>query len=165
MIEFSQNWSLCHWELVIEKLVANGDAHASGRSRNDLHRGLHIVGIEVWHLFLGDLPELSPWQNADFVFVRDLAARFEIDGLLDQLGSRGRLGDEGETAVLVHRDHDRDDGVAQLAGPLVELSAEILDVHAMLAQGWTDWRGRIGATGWNLQFDDLFDDFSHESKG
>ena len=146
-------------------LVANGDAHRAGGAGDDLHRGFDIVGVQVGHLLFGDLSELGSGQNTDLLFVGHLAAGFEVDGLFDQLGGWGRLGDEGETAILVHGDDHWHDAIPEFAGSLVEFSAEILNVHAMLAQSGTDWRCRVGATGRNLQFNDLFDSFSHKSEG
>ena len=51
------------------------------------------------------------WRDrADLVAVGLARALVELDRLLDQHGGRRRLGDERERAVLVDRDHDRDDG-------------------------------------------------------
>src|SRR5882757_687407 len=50
-------------------------------------------------------------------------------------------GDEGEAAVGVRRDEHRDDQIAILGGPSVELLAELHDVQAVLSERRTDgWR-------------------------
>jgi hypothetical protein len=90
------------------------DAHRAGGAGDDLHRAVDVVGVEVLHLGLGDLADLVPGQLADLDLVRLAGALLDAGGLLDQLGGRRRLGDEGERAVLVDRDLDRDD-VAALA--------------------------------------------------
>ena len=59
-----------------------------------------------------------------------------------QPGGRRGLGDEGERAVLVDRDLDRDDLAALRLGGRVVLLAELHDVHAVLAQRGADRRGR-----------------------
>ena len=86
----------------------------------------------------------------------------EVQRLLDQHGGGRRLGDEGERAVLVHRDLDRRDLAG--VGPLrrgVERLAELHDVDAVLAQRGADRRGRVRLPGGDLQLDDLDDLLGH----
>jgi hypothetical protein len=67
-------------------------------------------------LVLGDLADLVLGELADLGLVRLAGALGEAGGLLDQLGGRRRLGDEGERAVLVDRDLDGDDVAALVFG-------------------------------------------------
>ena len=86
----------------------------------------------------------------------------EVDRLLDQHRGRRRLGDEGEGAVLVDRDFDRDDRPAFALRLGVEGFAEIHDVDAVLAQRGADRRRRVGVACLDLQLDDGEDFFGHE---
>ena len=61
-----------------------------------------------------DLAQLRLGDRADLVAVRLGRALVEPDRLADQVGGRRRLGDEGERAVLVDGDHDRDHGAGVL---------------------------------------------------
>jgi hypothetical protein len=64
--------------------------------------------------------------------------------LADQHGGRRGLGDEGEAAVVVDRDHHRDrQTLLELLRLGVERLAELHDVHALLAQRRTDGRCRV----------------------
>ena len=65
-------------------------------------------------------------------------------GLEQQPRGRRRLGDEGERAVLVDRDLDRDDLPALRLGGRVVLLAELHDVDAVLTERGADRRGRVG---------------------
>jgi hypothetical protein len=57
--------------------------------------------------------------------------RLQVQRLLDEVGRRRRLGDEGERLVLVDRDHGRQRRAALfLLGAGVELLAEAHDVDA-----------------------------------
>ena len=72
------------------------------------------------------------------------------------------IGDEAEAAVLVDRDHHRDDVTGLLLRPLVEGVAELHDVHTMLAEGRTHRRGGIGLAGLDLLLDAGHDFLRHE---
>jgi hypothetical protein len=85
--------------------------------------------------------------------VRLAGALVEADGLLDEHRGGRRLGHERERAVLVDRDHDRDDRAGVLLGLRVERLAELHDVDAVLTQRRTDGRGRGGLAADGLQLD------------
>ena len=72
---------------------------------------------------------------------------------LIRTGSRRGLGDEGERAVSVNRDDNRNDHAGIVLGALVELLGESHDVDAVLAESRT-YRGSRGclACG-NLELD------------
>src|SRR5919112_4417156 len=92
----------CRWSAL------DRDAHRARGALDDLHGVVHVVRVEVDHLALGDLTDLVAGEPADLVAVRDARALREPGGLLDELGRRRGLGDEGEAAVLVDGDLDRD---------------------------------------------------------
>ena len=70
-----------------------------------------------------------------------------------RVGVGGGLGDEGEAAVGVDRDHDGDLKTGLILGTLVELFDELRDVDAVLTQSRAD-RGRSGGLGGrDLQLD------------
>src|SRR6185312_7488747 len=116
--------------------------------------GVDVVGVEVGHLAFGDLADLVRGDRPDFVHVRLAGALRDPDRLLDQHRGRRRLGDEGEGAVLVDRDFDRDDRPAFALRLGVEGFAEIHDVDAVLAQRGADRRRRVGVACLDLQLDD-----------
>src|SRR6185437_10431085 len=74
------------------------------------------------------------------------------------------LHDEGEAAVAVHRDHDRDrQPLLHLLGLRIELLAELHDVHTLLAERRPD-RGRgVGGARGHLQLDVALYLLSHSS--
>ena len=76
---------------------------------------------------------------------------FDAASLLDQDGSRGRLGDEREGTILIDRDDDRDDQASLILGAIVEFLAESGDVHAVLTKRGADRRCGRGLGGGNLQ--------------
>ena len=59
------------------------------------------MAVQVGHLGLGDLGDLSLGDGSDLVLVGDTGTALQAAGLHDQQGSRRRLGDEGEAAVSV----------------------------------------------------------------
>src|SRR5665647_797545 len=83
---------------------AGGDAHGPSRAGDDLGRLLDVVGVEVFHLRLGDLANLVGREMGDLCLVRLARALGHAGSLLDQLGGRRRLRDEGERPVLIDRD-------------------------------------------------------------
>src|SRR6185503_4846697 len=81
-------------------------------------------------------------------------ALLDTGGLEQHAGGRRGLGDEGERAVLVDRDLDRDDVAALRLGRGVVRLAELHDVDAVLAERRTDGRRGGGRTGVDLELDD-----------
>src|SRR6476660_1686509 len=133
------------------------DAHRAGGAGDDARRHLLVVGVEVFHLLAGDLEDLLAGELGDLGLVRLTGALGDARSLLDELGGRRRLGDEGERAVLVDRDLDRDDVAALgLRRGVVGLD-ELHDVDAVLTEGRADGRGGRGLTGLDLQLDEAGD--------
>src|SRR5215470_11069070 len=93
-------------------LINYRDAHRAGGTGDDLLRRLHRGGVQVGHLHLRDLAQLRGGDRADLGLVRLAAALLDARGLLDQLGRRRRLRDEGERPVLVDGDLYGDDVAA-----------------------------------------------------
>src|SRR5690625_1111932 len=133
------------------------DAHGTSGAGDDLRRGLDVVRVQIRHLGLRDLADLCLGDLADLVGVRRRRALLEAGGLLDQLGGRWGLGDEGERAILVHRDLDRDDGSALVGGRIVVGLDELHHVHAGSAERGTHGRRRCGLAGLDLELDDARD--------
>ena len=82
---------------------------------------------------------------------------------LQQHRGRRRLGDEGERAVGVHGDDDRDDEAGLRLRLGVERLAELHDVDAALPERGTDRRARVRRPGRNLQLD-LRDDLLRHAR-
>src|SRR5438270_6137885 len=91
------------------------DAHRAGRSGDAVHGCFHRAGGHVRHLRLRDLLELLAGELTDLLLaglVRPgalLFFRVEPERLLDEDGGGRRLHDEGEGAVRIDGDEDRDD--------------------------------------------------------
>src|SRR5580765_1720050 len=130
------------------------DAHAAGGAFDDAHRGVHVVGVEVDQLGLGDLAHLLLGDLADLVLVRDRRGLGDAGRALEQHGRRRRLHHEGEGPVLVDRHHHRQDQALFPPGLRVEALAELHDVDAVLAEGRAHRRRGIGLAGRDLQLDD-----------
>src|SRR5574337_774544 len=128
------------------------DAHAAGAAGDGTHRGFQIRGGDVRHLDLGDLLQLLARDLAHLVGVGRGAALVDADSLANQHRGRRRLGDEGEAAVVVDRDHHRDrQALLELLSLGVERLAELHDVDALLAERRSHGRGWIRLAGRNLQ--------------
>src|SRR5665647_1118396 len=108
------------------------DAHAAGGALDDLHRGVDVVGVEIWRLGLGDGADLLAGHRADLLAVGLAGTLVDAEGLAQQHGGRRRLGDEGEGAILVHGELDRHDGAAGGLRLAVERLAELQDGDAVL---------------------------------
>src|SRR5699024_3013965 len=105
-------------------------------------------GVQVGHLRLGDLTDLVCGDGADLLRVRCARALGHACRLLDQLGRRRGLGDEGERTVFVHRDLDRDHVAALgFCGGVVGL-AELHDVHAVLTSAGPMGGAGLAAPAW-----------------
>src|SRR5450631_2047718 len=136
---------------------AGGNAHRASRSGDDLGRLVDVVGVEVFHLHRGYLTDLLSRQVADLGLVRFARALGHARSLLDQLGRRGGLGDEGEGAVLVDRDlHGDDVATLGLRRGVVRLD-ELHDVDTVLAEGGAHGGCRCRCTGLDLQLDEAGD--------
>src|SRR3954468_10401651 len=87
--------------------VLDGDAHRPGGAGDDLRGGLDVVGVEVGHLLLGDLTQLSLRDGTDLRRLRRAGALRDAGGLDQQPGGGRRLELEGERTVLVDADLSR----------------------------------------------------------
>src|SRR5438105_11714006 len=130
------------------------DAHAAGGALDHAHGGLYVVGVEVFHLDLGDLPHFGAWNRARRGATSRATAFVGTRGLLDQVGRRGCLGHEAERAVLVDRDQGRDDRARLSRGPFVVLLQESHHVDAVLAKRRADRRRGRGFASRQLERDD-----------
>src|SRR5919202_1147291 len=131
------------------RLPIDRDPHAPGRTLDDLRRAIQVGGVQVRHLGSRYLLDLRAAHGADLLSVRLAAAPLDVRGLLEQECRRGRLGDEGERAVLVDRDLHGDHLAHLVARGVVELPHELPDVHLRLTQSRADRRRRVRlATGY-----------------
>ncbi len=128
------------------------------------------VAVEIDDLLLGDLPHLLLRHLADEAAAWRLGAGgrlladLEVRRLLEEEGHRRLAHLEGERAVLIGGDDDRDRrALLQLRGARIESLAEFHDVEAALAKRGTDRRRRIGRACRHLQFDIAGDFLSHEA--
>src|SRR3546814_13527123 len=87
-----------------------------------------IVRVEILHLDLGDFGQLRASDLAAADLAGFFRTSFQVRGLLDQIGRRGRLGDERE--ALVGKDGDdggRGRAIVQRISSRVERSEERRD--------------------------------------
>src|SRR2546421_52576 len=82
-----------------------------GGTFDGANRRLEIGGVEVRQLELRDLAHLSLGDLADLVLVRLARALFDLRRLLQEDRRGWRLGDEGERAIVVDGDDDRNDQI------------------------------------------------------
>src|SRR5205823_784453 len=129
----------------------------------DSHRLFDIPCVQVRHLRLGDRAELGAREPADLGAVRLAGALLDPQRLFDQHGSRRRLRDEVERAVLVDRDLDRNDAAVLVARLGVERLAELHDVDPVLAERGADRRRRVGLAAGDLELDQGENFFGHFS--
>src|SRR5919202_2960597 len=125
--------------------------HAPGRTLDDLSRALDVGGVQVRHLGPRYLLDLGPAHGADLRAIRLAAALLDARRLLEQKRRRGRLGNEGERAVLVDRDLHGNHLAHLVACGLVELPHELPDVHLRLAERRADRRRWVRLPAGDLQ--------------
>src|SRR5205085_8629613 len=106
------------------------------------------------HLQLRDLTDLLARDATNLVAIRSRGAAIDTSSFLEQNRGGRCLRDEGEAAVGVHGDLDRNDHSRLTLRARVELLAELHDVDAVLTQRRTNrWRG-VRCAGRNLQLDE-----------
>src|SRR3546814_2890040 len=66
-----------------------------------------IVRVEILHLDLGDFGQLRASDLAAADLAGFFRTSFQVRGLLEQIGRRGRLGDEREALVGKDRSEER----------------------------------------------------------
>src|SRR5262249_35718840 len=117
-------------------------------------RGLvDVARVQIGHLRLGDPLDLLTREATDLVPVRLTRALVEPQRLFDQDGSRRRLRDERERAVLEDGDLDRDDAAVLVGRLRVERLAELHDVDAVLAERRPHGWGRVRLAAGDLELD------------
>src|SRR5690606_10401082 len=96
--------------LAMGSALRHFEAHRAGAAFDDLRRLFDVVGVEILHLDLGDFGELRARDLAAADLAGLLRTRFQVRGLLDQIGCRRRLGDEREALVGIDGDDGRGRG-------------------------------------------------------
>src|SRR5712691_2680375 len=139
------------------------ESHRARRADHPPAGRVEVVGIEVDHLLFGDLSNLRHRDAADRVaLARGLRALLDPGRLFEDVGSRRGLGNEGEAAIAIGGDHQRDRHAGlEVLGLRVERLAEFHDVEAALTERRADRRRRVGLAGRHLQLDHSDDFFCH----
>ena len=140
-----------------EPKLLDGDTHGTSGTCDDLGCCIQVVCVQVGHLGLCDLAHLSLGQRANLGGVGNSGTLSNASSLLDQLGSRRGLGDEGEGAILVDGNLNgmmlpRCDSVAALL-----CLAELHDVHTVRAQCGADGGSRVSGACLDLQLNEASD--------
>src|SRR5688572_29667307 len=145
----------------VSALVHHRKAHRAGGSLDHAHGGLDARGVEVRHLDLGDFTNLLLRDLRDLVAVRNAGSLLRACRFHEQVRRGRRLGNEGEGAIRIHRDLDRNDGSDLSLGARVELLHELHDVDAVLTERGTHRRCRVGLACRHLEFDETSDFLCH----
>src|SRR5262245_17872886 len=80
------------------------DAHRARSALDLLHRGVHVVGVEVGHLDARDLADLVARHPSDGLAPGRHRTLLDTGRLAEQVRGRRGLEDERERAVLEDRD-------------------------------------------------------------
>ena len=139
------------------------DSHGTGRPSDHLNRRIDIVRIEVFHLTLRNLCELSPRDCTDLLTVWLARSFRQTNSFLNQNGSRRRFRYKRERPIRVDRDLDRSRNSLLIGGLRVELLAELHDVDAMRPQRRAYGRGWIGLPTRDMKLDKSDCFFRHNS--
>src|SRR5450830_1654743 len=121
-------------------LLDDRDSHTLGGASDNLDGLFDVGSVEIFHLDLGDLGQLSLRDTTNLLLVRLTRSSLDLDGPLDKGRCRRSLGDEGERLVFEHCYDCRDDQTSLVLGPLVELLAELHDIDALLTKSRTNRR-------------------------
>src|SRR3954451_4126282 len=143
------------------RLADDLDPHGSGGAFDLTHRGIDVVGVEIGHLDARDLAHLVAGHAPDGLALGRGRAELDSGGLAQEVGSRRRLEDERERAVLEDRDLGRDDLPGLVRGLLVVGLRELDDVDPVRAQRRPDGRGGRRLAGGQLQGQDDPDLLGH----
>ena len=117
-----------------EKLVDDGDTHGTAGTGNLGLSSLQSSAVQVGHLDLSDLRNLSLGDGANLGLVGNTGTTLQTDCLHDQHGGRRSLGDEGEAAVSVNSVDNRDLVTFLILSKSVEFLDKCSDVNAVLTQ-------------------------------
>src|ERR1041384_2921363 len=133
----------CHASL--RPLFDDFKAHRPRRADHHLARRIEVVGIEILHLLFGDVADLRHRDPPDRVALAGrLRAFLDPRRFLEKKARWRRLRHEGEAAIAIGGDHDRDRHAGfEVLSLGVERLAELHDVEAALAQRRPDRRGRV----------------------
>src|ERR1051326_5034542 len=135
-------------------LLHHLEAHRARGARDHAGGTLEVLRVQVLHLLLRDLEHLLHGDLAHVAFARRLRALLDAGGLLEEEARGRRLGDEGEAAVAIGRDHHRDRHAGlQTLGLRVERLAELHDVEAALSQRRANRRRRVRLPRRHLELD------------
>src|SRR5262245_29547257 len=116
------------------------EAEAARRALDGLDRRLERRRREIRHLELRDLLDLLAGHLADLRLAGLARSLLDAGRALEEHGGGRRLGDEGEGAVGVDGDDDRDDEAGLGLRLRVERLAELHDVDAALTERGADRR-------------------------
>ena len=110
---------------------------------------------------MGDFLDLGLGDLANLLTVGFTRTTFNADSLLDEGRNRRNLRDEGKALVRINRNDDRHDHALVILGLCVKLLAELHDVHALLTEGGTYRRSRVGSACGDLKLDITCDFLCH----
>src|SRR5205823_4950770 len=91
------------------KLAADTDAHAAGGAFDHSLRRREVERVQVLHFELSDFADFIPGDLANRRRVGTTGALVDANRLLQEIGSRRRLGHKRKGPIFEHRYLDRHD--------------------------------------------------------
>src|SRR6056297_675348 len=128
------------------------DAHGTRAAKHDLHRGLHVVCVQVSPFGFRDFADLLGRDRSGGVTAGCLGSGLQLRGPLEVIRRRGRLDINLEGLVLIIGDHRRAwRTLLHFLRLGVECLAEFHDVDTALTKRRPHGRGRVGLSGGHLK--------------
>ena len=105
-----------------------------------MHCVFDVIGVQILHFRLRDLPDLFACQRSHLGFVRLSGSLVNFQRLPDKFRCGRRLCYKCKRTVSIYGNDDRNNVSLPVLRLLIELFAEFHDVHAMLTQCRADGR-------------------------
>ena len=144
-----------------EGLVRDLDTHVLRGPFDLAHGRFDGDAVQIWEFLFSDFTDLGFGHLADLVGQWLGRTLLDLCCLLQEFRDRRGLEDEGVGAIFVEGDDGRHDFTKTILGCGVNLLTEFRNVHAVLTEGWTKWRGWGRATTNDLHFNKCLDFLCH----
>jgi hypothetical protein len=103
---------------------------------------LKVTSVQIGHLLLADIIDLSPCHFANLVFVWLTRTLGDTNSQLQQRSSWRALGNELKATIIVNRYNNRNRCPLKFLGSFIELGNELPEIHTELTKRSTNRRSR-----------------------